>query len=74
MHIAESSFRYVELMGAATKIGKDAAHAFYVGDTTKNGKPVFDTTHPSKAGAKRFAELFLAEVKAQKLPVAALFK
>ena len=56
------------------KIGKEAAIAFYVGDTTKNGKPSFDTTHPSKAGAKRFAELFLAEVKAKKLPVANLFK
>ena len=56
------------------KIGKDAAIAFYVGDTTKKGKPSFDTVHPSKAGAKRFAELFLAEVKAQKLPVANLFK
>jgi lysophospholipase L1-like esterase len=56
------------------KIGKDAAIALYVGDTTKKGKPIFDTTHPSKEGAKRFAELFLAEVNAQKLPVAAMFK
>ena len=56
------------------KIGKDSAIALYVGATTKKDKPVFDTTHPSKAGAKRFAELFLAEVKAQKLPVVALFK
>lgn len=56
------------------KVGKDAAIALYVGDTTKNGKPSFDTTHPSKAGAKRYAELFLAEVKARKLPVASLFK
>jgi lysophospholipase L1-like esterase len=57
-----------------SKIGKDAAIALYVGDTTKKDKPVFDTTHPSKAGAKRFAELFLAEVTSLKLPVAALFK
>jgi lysophospholipase L1-like esterase len=56
------------------KIGKDAAIELFVGDTTKKGKPSFDTTHPSKAGAKRFAELFLAEVKAQNLPVATLFK
>ena len=56
------------------KIGKDAAIALYVGDTTRKGKPTFDTTHPSKAGAKRFSELFLAEVKARKLPIAALFK
>ena len=56
------------------KIGRDAALAFYVGDATRNGKQVFDTTHPSKAGAKRFAELFVADVKARKLPVASLFK
>ena len=56
------------------KIGKDAAIALYVGDTTRKGKPTFDTTHPSKAGAKRFAELFLAEVKARKLPVTTLFE
>ena len=60
--------------GELSKIGKDAAIALYVGDTTKKDKPVFDTTHPSKAGAKRFAELFLAEVTSRKLPVAALFK
>ena len=40
----------------------------------RKGKPSFDTTHPSKAGAKRFAELFIADVKARKLPVAELFK
>ncbi len=57
-----------------SKVGKDAAHAMYVGDSTRNGKPTFDTTHPSKPGAKRFAELFVADVKARKLPVAKLFK
>lgn len=56
------------------KVGKDAAIALYVGDTTKKGKPSFDTTHPSKAGAKRYAELFLSDVKARKLPVASMFK
>ena len=56
------------------KIGKDAALAFYVGDSTKKGKPAFDTTHPTKAGAKRFAELFVADAKARKLPVASMFK
>lgn len=56
------------------KVGKDAAISLYVGDTVRKNKPAFDTTHPSKAGAKRFAELFLAEVKARKLPIATLFK
>jgi lysophospholipase L1-like esterase len=56
------------------KVGKDTAITFYVGDTMRKNKPSFDTTHPSKIGAKRFAELFLADVKARKLPVASLFK
>lgn len=56
------------------KIGKDAALALYVGDSMRKGKPSFDTCHPAKAGAKRFAELFVADVKARKLPVAKLFK
>jgi len=60
--------------GELSKVGKDAAHAMYVGDSTKDGKPIFDTCHPSKSGAKRFAELFVADVKARKLPVAKLFK
>lgn len=57
-----------------SRIGKDAALALYVGDSTKNGKPIFDTTHPSKAGAKRFAEIFMAEVKKRNLPVVTMFK
>lgn len=59
---------------ALAKAGKDAAHALFVGDTIRDGKPTFDTTHPSKSGAKRFAELFVADVKARRLPVAKLFK
>lgn len=57
-----------------SRIGKDAALALYVGDSMKKGKPIYDTTHPSKAGAKRFAELFVAEVKKRDLPAAAMFK
>ena len=57
-----------------SKVGRDAALALYMGETTRKGKPAFDTTHPAKSGAKRFAELFIADVKAQKLPVAQLFK
>jgi len=62
------------------RLGKDGAHAFYRGqwDRTdkKTGKkvPMFDTTHPNKAGAKRFAELFIADVQSRNLPIAALFK
>lgn len=40
----------------------------------KNGKDIFDTCHPSKAGAKRYGEAFIADAKARKLSVAAIFK
>ena len=75
---AEKKLDYVDMTALTAaelaKLGKDAALALYVGETTKKGKPAFDTTHPAKAGAKRFAELFIADVKARKLPVAQLFK
>ena len=63
-----------------TKIGKEKTHALFTCDSMRKDpktgkmKPTFDLTHPSKAGAARFAELFLADVRARKLPVAALFK
>ena len=40
----------------------------------KDGEPKKDVTHPCKAGAEAFSKLFLDDVKARKLPVAALFK
>ena len=74
----EKNLAYVDMTALTAaelaKIGKDAALALYVGDTTKDDKPIFDTTHPAKSGAKRFAELFVADVKARNLPVAKLFK
>ena len=75
---AEKKLAYVDMTALTAaelaKLGKDKALELYAGDTQKKGKPAFDTTHPTKAGAKRFAELFIADVKAQKLPVAELFK
>ena len=69
------NIRWTGMMAAElAKIGRDKALALYTGETMRKGKPSFDTTHPSKAGAKRFAELFIADVKARKLPVAELFK
>ena len=62
------------------KLGRDGAVACFAGDSTRKDpktgeeKQVWDMTHPNKAGAKRFAEIFLADVKARKLPVAELFK
>ena len=74
----EKNLAYVDMTALIAaelaKIGRDAAIAYYVGECTIKGKPAFDTTHPAKAGAKRFAELFIADVKARSLPVAKLFK
>ena len=74
----EKKLAYVDMTALTAaelaKIGRDKALALFVGESSRNGKPIFDTTHPTKAGAKRFAELFIADVKAQKLPVAELFK
>jgi len=74
----EKKLAYVDMTALTAaelaKVGRDAALAYYVGESTRDGKPIFDTTHPAKSGAKRFAELFVADVKARKLPVAGLFK
>lgn len=62
------------------KLGRDGAVACFAGDSVRKDpktgekKQVWDMTHPNKAGAKRFAEIFLADVKARRLPVAELFK
>ena len=54
---------------------KTAGEDCYVGKKEgKNGKPAFDTTHPSKTGAKRFGEAFIADAKERKLPIAGIFK
>ena len=60
------------------KVGKDEAMKFFIISTGlvkgKDGEPKKDVTHPVKAGAEAFAKLFLDDVKARKLPVAALFQ
>ncbi len=75
---AEKNLAYVDMTALTAaelaKLGKDGALALYVGDTMDHDKPIFDTTHPAKSGAKRFAELFIADVKGRNLPVAKLFK
>ena len=74
----EKNLAYVDMTALTAaelaKLGKDGAIALYVGETMKQDKPIFDTTHPAKTGAKRFAELFIADVKSRNLPVAKLFK
>ncbi|MCQ2391624.1 MAG: GDSL-type esterase/lipase family protein [Kiritimatiellae bacterium] len=69
--LTESEFR---------KVGRDTTVSYFVGDSERKDKKtgevkkVWDMTHPNKAGARRFAEIFLADVKANKLPVSELFK
>ena len=60
--------------GILSGLDKAAGEDYYVGKSEKNGKPIFDTCHPSKAGAKRYGEAFIADAKARNLPVAAIFK
>ena len=55
-------------------LDKTAGEDLYVGKSTKNDKPIFDTCHPSKAGAKRYGEAFIKDVTDRKLPIAAIFK
>ena len=55
-------------------LDRTAGEDLYIGKTMKDGKEIFDTCHPSKAGAKRYGEAFIADVKARKLPVAAIFR
>ncbi len=59
----------IPINAALAKLGKDGAIALYVGETMKQDKPIFDTTHPAKTGAKRFAELFIADVKSRHFTV-----
>ena len=55
-------------------LDKTAGQDLYVGKSAKNGKPIFDTCHPSKAGAKRYGEAFIKDATDRKLPIAAIFK
>lgn len=60
------------------RLGKEASMQFFVISTGivkgRDGEPSKDITHPVRAGAEAFAKLFLDDVKARKLPVAALFR
>ena len=60
------------------KVGKDESMKFFVISTgfvkSKDGEPAKDVTHPIAAGAEAFAKLFIDDVKARKLEVAALFQ
>lgn len=64
-----------QLTGAVlASVGKEVGETYYVGSTTKNGKTVFDRTHPAKLGARIYGETFIKDVKARKLSIAAIFR
>ena len=75
---AEKKVDFIDMteLTSAILAGLDraAGEDLYVGKTTRDGKEIFDTCHPSKAGAKRYGEAFIADAKARKLPVAGIFK
>ena len=53
---------------------KSAGQSLFTGKDVRDGKPIFDMCHPNKRGAAAFGELFVKDVKARRLPVAAIFK
>ena len=55
-------------------LDKTSGEDLYVGDTMKKDKKVFDTCHPSKAGAKRFGDAFMKDAAERKLKIASIFK
>ena len=58
---------------ALSAMSRADAIACFAGDVEREGKMVFDTTHPSKHGSCLFAELFHREAKARKLRISELF-
>ena len=73
---------YVDMNGLTRelmeRVGKDESMKYFVISTGyrkgKDGEPSKDTTHPCRAGAEAFANLFMENVKAQNLSVAELFR
>lgn len=60
------------------KVGKAETEKFFVISTGlirgKDGEPARDVTHPIKAGAEAFADLFVSDARARGLAVAKLFR
>ena len=73
---------YVDMNGMTRelmeRLGRDESMKFFVISTGivkgKDGEPSQDVTHPVKAGAEAFARLFIDDVTARRLTVAALFR
>ena len=79
---AELKCDYVD-MNTMTKelmerVGKAETEKFFVISTGiirgKDGEPARDVTHPIKAGAEAFAQLFVDDVKKRGLSIASLFR
>ena len=75
---AEKKVDFVDMTELTSQVlaglDKAAGQDLYVGNSTKKGKPIFDTCHPSKAGAKRYGEAFIKDAKDRGLSVGAIFK
>ena len=60
------------------RVGRAETEKFFVISTgiirSKDGEPAKDVSHPIKAGAEAFAQLFVDDVKARGLSVASLFR
>jgi len=73
---------YVDMNGLTRelleRVGKDRSMQYFVISTGyvkgKDGEPSKDTTHPCKAGAEAFADLFVNEARKRNLSVSGLFR
>jgi len=74
---AEKNVDFIDMTELTSQVlaglDKAAGQDLYVGKSTKDGKPIFDTCHPSKAGAKRYGEAFIKDAKDRKLAIASIF-
>ena len=75
---AEKKVDFVDMTALSSdilaKMEKADGQKLFMGPDVRDGKPIFDTTHPNKAGAKLFGAAFVKDVKARKLPIAAIFR
>ena len=76
---AEKKVDFVDMTELSCRVlasmERAAGEDCYVGPKEgKNGKKFFDKIHPSKTGAKRFGEAFIADVKDRNLPIVKIFK
>lgn len=75
---AEKKVEFIDMTALTGDIlrplSKEAGQDLYVGKSTKDGKEIFDTTHPSKKGASAYGDAFIKDAKTRKLSIASIFK